>query len=128
MPLRWPKMYSRIFGFHLLVWCPKWTPASRSSFIVTDVKSSLLLVGGPRGPPPFLALRELEAGARAALSVLLPLLHARVAREEPRLLQPGAQRRLELHQGPGDPVPHGPRLSRFAAARHVHEDVELALR
>src|SRR6266850_5945052 len=96
MPLRWPKMYSRIFGFHLLVWCPKWTPASRSSFIVTDVKSFLLsLSAAPRGASPFLALRELEAGARPALSVLLPLLHARVAREESRLFQPGAQRRSE---------------------------------
>ena len=28
-------MYSAIFGFHLLVWCPKWTPASRSCLMVT---------------------------------------------------------------------------------------------
>src|SRR5712692_4118992 len=33
MPLRSPKMYSFIFGFHRRVWWPKWTPASRSSFI-----------------------------------------------------------------------------------------------
>src|SRR6266704_4600715 len=116
-------MYSRIFGFHLLVWCPKWTPASRSSFIVTAVKSSLLSFRRRLGRRPWiLALRELEAGARAALSVLFSLLHARVAREESRLFQPGAQRRLELHQGPGDPVPHRARLARLAAARHVHQD------
>jgi hypothetical protein len=42
MPFLWPKMNSRIFGFQRLVWCPKWTPASRSSFIVTAVKSFLL--------------------------------------------------------------------------------------
>ena len=33
MPLRAPKMYGFIFGFQRLVWCPKWTPASRSCFI-----------------------------------------------------------------------------------------------
>ena len=26
--LRWPKMYSAIFGFQYRVWWPKWTPAS----------------------------------------------------------------------------------------------------
>src|SRR5512137_2819828 len=33
MPLRAPKMYGFIFGFQRFVWCPKWTPASRSCFI-----------------------------------------------------------------------------------------------
>src|SRR6266571_2830480 len=40
MPLRSPKMYSFIFGFQRRTWWPKWTPASRSSFIVTDTKLS----------------------------------------------------------------------------------------
>ena len=35
MPLRCPKMYFFILGFHLRVRCPKWTPASSSSFMVT---------------------------------------------------------------------------------------------
>src|SRR5437867_4283258 len=35
MPLRSPKMYFCILGFQRLVWCPKWTPASSSSFIVS---------------------------------------------------------------------------------------------
>jgi hypothetical protein len=35
MPFRSPKMNSFIFGFQRFVWCPKWTPASSSSFIVT---------------------------------------------------------------------------------------------
>src|SRR5881396_2474864 len=34
MPLRSPKMYFCIFGFHRLVWWPKCTPASSNSFIV----------------------------------------------------------------------------------------------
>ena len=40
MPLRSPKMYSFIFGFQRRTWCPKWTPASSSSFIVTETKLS----------------------------------------------------------------------------------------
>src|SRR5262245_60059876 len=35
MPLRSPKMNSFIFGFQRRTWCPKWTPASSNSFIVT---------------------------------------------------------------------------------------------
>src|SRR5262249_23228312 len=35
MPLRSPKMYFCILGFQRLVWCPKWTPASSSSFMVS---------------------------------------------------------------------------------------------
>src|SRR4026209_293020 len=34
MPLRSPKMYFCIFGFQRLVWLPKCTPASSSSFMV----------------------------------------------------------------------------------------------
>ena len=33
MPFLSVKMYSCILGFHLLVWCPKWTPASSSCLI-----------------------------------------------------------------------------------------------
>src|SRR5439155_26542304 len=36
MPLRAVKMYRFIFGFQRLVWCPKWTPASRSCLSVTS--------------------------------------------------------------------------------------------
>src|SRR3954467_1092745 len=35
MPLRSVKMNRFIFGFHLRVWCPKWTPLSSSCFMVT---------------------------------------------------------------------------------------------
>src|SRR3989304_10108224 len=34
MPFLAPKIYFFIFGFHLLVWCPKWEPASNNCFIV----------------------------------------------------------------------------------------------
>src|SRR5882724_1978440 len=44
MPLRSPKMYSFIFGFHRRTWWPKCTPASSNSFIVTETKLNLLLV------------------------------------------------------------------------------------
>src|SRR5262249_51675588 len=69
-------MYCFIFGFQRFVWCPKWTPASSRSFNAI-----------PFNCPPMLAFAELEALARALLSVLLPLLDARVARQEPFLLQ-----------------------------------------
>ena len=35
MPLRSVKMNRFILGFHRRVWCPKWTPVSSSSFMVT---------------------------------------------------------------------------------------------
>ena len=35
IPLRSVKMKGFILGFQRLVWCPKWTPASSSSFIDT---------------------------------------------------------------------------------------------
>src|SRR5919204_2167598 len=35
IPERSPYRYRRIFGFQRRVWCPKWTPASRSSRLVT---------------------------------------------------------------------------------------------
>ena len=56
MPLRASKMYFFIFGFQRLVWWPKWTPASRSIFMVTtDMLTYLLLAMGlppPRRPYP----------------------------------------------------------------------------
>src|SRR2546425_9625810 len=48
MPLRSPKMYRFIFGFHRLVWWPKCTPASsRSLTVITPIPS-----------PPFLYRRD----------------------------------------------------------------------
>src|SRR5438105_8675232 len=47
MPLRSPKMYFCIFGFQRLVWWPKWTPASSSSFIV----SVAIRLSPPPSPP-----------------------------------------------------------------------------
>src|SRR5438309_7781532 len=52
MPLRSPKMYFCIFGFHRLVWWPKCTPASSSSFIVSVAM-----------PPPSVCLRRAFVGS-----------------------------------------------------------------
>ena len=50
MPLRSPKMNRFIFGFQRRVWCPKWTPASSSCFMVTTaVMRRLPSVGRVRG-------------------------------------------------------------------------------
>src|SRR3990172_12513755 len=52
MPFRSPKRNFFIFGFHRLVWCPKCTPASSSSFIVTSgIDSSPSSVHPPPSSP-----------------------------------------------------------------------------
>src|SRR5450759_1123446 len=54
MPLRSVKMYGFIFGFQRRVWCPKWTPASRSAFIETTDMTRPPCFGfflRPRHPP-----------------------------------------------------------------------------
>src|SRR5688572_19582371 len=120
MPFRSMKMNFFILGFQRRVWCPKWTPASSNSFIpmsATRCTSGLLppplrSAGLPEGRPPAargvcsggphgraaeqrLPLGELEALPRPRLSVLLALLHARVAREESFLAEKGPQRRVD---------------------------------
>jgi hypothetical protein len=67
-------MNSFIFGFHLLVWWPKWTPASNSSFIVIEVDAKKIL-------PLTLGILEPLAGTR--LAILLAFLDPRVPREKP---------------------------------------------
>ena len=44
MPPRSPKMKRFIFGFQRRVWCPKWTPASSSCFMVTTATMGSLPV------------------------------------------------------------------------------------
>src|SRR5437867_12161807 len=143
-------MYSFIFGFQRLVWCPKWTPASSSSFMVTAgatlastlvAKKRLLDCASPGRRPgfpasrqaggsrlPSLPLAELEATARALLAVLLPLLDPGVPREEPRLLQPLAQLQVDHAQGAGDAVAQRARLGRDAAAVQLRLHVVLVVR
>src|SRR5438034_225534 len=83
MPLRLPKMYSFIFGFHRLVWCPKWTPASSSSFMEMEGTSILSrspvdasvvgwLAPGRRGPgrSPVVVGHRRERRSLAALAAL----------------------------------------------------------
>src|SRR3954471_13168365 len=70
-----------------------------------------------------LALGELEAGAGAALTVLLALFDARVAGDEAGFLQRGAEGAVDLHQRAGDAVLDGVGLAREPAAGDVHEDV-----
>src|SRR5688572_389929 len=51
MPPRSEKMKRRIFGFQRRVWWPKWTPASRSSrMVTTDTGSAPFLVFDNRAP------------------------------------------------------------------------------
>src|ERR1700686_1726282 len=57
------------------------------------------------------ALGKLEAAARLGLAVLLALHHARVAGEEPAVLEHGAPVGLVPHQRLGESVPHGAGLA-----------------
>src|SRR5205823_13455745 len=79
-----------------------------------------------RPPCGGLSLRELEPLAHSRTAVLLPLDHARVARQEPRLLQGRPEVRVQFGERPADAVPDGAGLSRQAAAADVHVDVDLA--
>src|SRR5262245_15798260 len=116
MPLRAPKMYSFIFGFQRRVWCPKWAPASSSSFSVTETKNSSFEAS---------ALAELEALAGAGPAVLLSLDLAWIARQEPCILQLAAQLRVVFQERARDAVAQRARLARRPAPAHADQDVEL---
>src|SRR5207302_2786407 len=129
MPLRSPKMKRFIFGFQRRVWWPKWTPASNSSFIVTSTKPGLLRqLSRMQGVGGTSTLAELEARARALLAVLLALLLAGIAGQEPGRLEAVAQLAVVLEQGAGDAVADGAGLPGAAAAFDGGDDVELLRR
>src|SRR3954471_10984468 len=113
MPLRSPKMYSFIFGFHRFVGWPKWTPASSRSFNAIATKK-----------PP-LTFTELEALARSGHAVFLAFLGARVARQEPFVLERLAEFGVVRDERPGDAETNGSGLAADAAAGDGREHVEL---
>src|SRR5687768_530165 len=115
MPFRSPKMYGFILGFQRLVWWPKCTPASSSSFVAIPGKI----------PPPRLTLAELEALARPSQTVLLPFLHTRIRRQQPVFLQQLAVVGVERDQRAGDAQAHRAGLPVDAAAGHRGQHVEL---
>src|SRR6478752_8834098 len=65
IPLRSAKMNRRILGFHRRVWCPKWTPASRSCWRLGCIgdRTSLGLVVRDRHRLPSTG----ESGTRSRL-------------------------------------------------------------
>ena len=96
------------------------------AFIPVQVVAALwLALGRPGGRPCGLPLAELEALARALLSVLLPLFDSRIARYQARLLQRRPQIAVVFNQRARDAMTNGACLSRRSAARHINEDVEL---
>src|SRR5260221_10136405 len=72
-----------------------------------------------------LPLGELEPGAGATLSIFLSLLHARIARQETRLLQDLAKLSVENEEGTRNAVADRSGLPRASAAIHEGDDVEL---
>src|SRR4029078_12278945 len=108
MPLRSPKMYSFIFGFHRFVWWPKCTPASSRSFNAIATKKP------PKSARPcrtLLTFAELETLARSRHPVLLALFRARVARQEPFVLEHLAELQVVFDQRARDAEPHRAGLS-----------------
>src|SRR5262245_10247610 len=71
-----------------------------------------------------LALGELVTAARLVQPDLLALHLARVARDEPRLLQRRLERRVVLDQRAGNAVADGAGLPRLAASVDVDVDIE----
>src|SRR5207248_11703955 len=69
IPLRAVKMYRFILGFQRLVWCPKWTPASRSCLSVTSGMRNDLLFLLP--PPSSDARTSCEATRRRQKACLM---------------------------------------------------------
>src|SRR3989454_8862900 len=80
MPLRSPKMYFCILGFQRLVWWPKCTPASSSSFMVNAAITSSF--GSPPRRSAGLPLRAPPSMARGVCDGVL----RRVLRVEPHVL------------------------------------------
>src|SRR5258708_12141597 len=80
----------------------------------------------PASPEPQkLTLRELEAFARALLSVLLAFLHARVARQKSVLAQRRPQLRIEPRNRPRQSHAHRAGFSAHAAAVPRHHSSPL---
>src|SRR5262245_19380836 len=110
-------MYCFIFGFQRLVWWPKWTPASKSSFIVIDAKKTSVSKfqpydlrlrskwkadqKSPTGRRSLLAtikplpFRELEAFPRSRLSIFFAFLCTRIASQKSSLFESLAQVRAK---------------------------------
>src|SRR5712664_4132639 len=76
-------------------------------------------------PPEKLTLRELEALARALLSVLLAFLHSRIARQKSVLAQRRAQLWIEPRNGPRQSHAHRASLPAYAATMCRHHHVHL---
>src|SRR5579883_1978078 len=73
----------------------------------------------------FLTFGELEPLAGALLTVLLPLVCARVASEEAEFLQTRTQFGVELHQSSCNTKTGSARLAGHAAAIRQNEEIEL---
>ena len=72
-----------------------------------------------------LSFRELEALARALLSILLAFFDAGIARDQARLLQRRTKVSIEFHQRAGDAMANRACLARRATAANINQDVKL---
>ena len=71
-----------------------------------------------------LALAELRCTTCCLQTVLLALLHTRIAGQEASLLQGTAQLGISLAQGAGDAVTDGTSLTGHSTTADIHQNVE----
>jgi hypothetical protein len=83
-------------------------------------------IANPKSQIKELSLRELEALARALLTVLLALFDARIAGHQTGVLERGAKIVVVFEQRARNAMTHGARLSGRSSARYVNDDVEFA--
>src|SRR5712692_2674481 len=91
-------------------------------------KSSLNSKSAIRNSQFSSSLRELEALARALLSVLLAFLDPRIARDQSRVFQRRPQVAVVLNQSSRNSVTNRSGLARWSAAGNVDQHVELGCR
>src|ERR1700733_6563934 len=95
-----------------------WIPAIRDSILFCRFLTGREF-GPVHGTGPMLLLlplAELEAPTRAFLSVLLALLHARIARQKTILAQRRTQLRIQLRERSSNAHTHRSGLPAYAAA------------
>src|SRR5450631_4218184 len=95
----------------------------RGHFPGITKKAAAAAFSRPRGGAS--ALRELEAGAGFLVAVFLALDDARIAGQEPFLLQRRTQVRLIIGERLGEAMTNSARLPRKAAARDRHRQIVL---
>ena len=109
-------MDSKNFGFRI------------SDFVSSKIEVALHKIRNPKSQiriRSVLPFRELEPFPRALLTVFLSFLDARVARDQPCMLEGWAQISIVLEKRASDAVTNRASLSSRTTARHINKQIEL---